>query len=304
MDWIALVALRALINTLNTFPLDRRLRIVASIIRGVARVVPRFRKVALRNLEIALPEISPAERLVILEQSIESLARVFVDFARLALIDQAWIDQHVICPFLPRFEELKREHPEKGVLIATGHLGSFELVAHCAAIWGYPLSFIVRDFKLKRLDKWWRSIREAHGNRVISRKGAMRDVIRDLNLGRDVAILFDQNLTRKHAEFVDWFGVPAATTRAVGLAAVRTKAIVIVASIAAQPGEKYLVNMVECNFDSLYQDAALSPEAKIRRITQLCSLEYEKMIRKDPGQWFWMHRRWRTRPDPKAPSIY
>src|SRR5690606_20029609 len=104
-------------------------------------------------------------------------------------------------------------------MMATGHLGSFELLAHCVSMYGFPISFVVRPFKLERLNAWWSGIREAAGNRAIARSGAFKEILKELTSGRDVAVLFDQNVTRNHAVFVDWFGRPAATTRTVALAA-------------------------------------------------------------------------------------
>jgi len=267
-------------------------------------LAPRLRKTTLRNLEIAFPERDHGWRLALYKQSFSSLSRMFVDFARLHTLDKNWVEKHVSCAYLPRFEELKRNNPEKGVLIATGHLGSFELLAHCVAMFGYPISFVVRNFTLPRVDRWWRSVREAYGNRVIARRGAFREMVSDLNRGRDVAVLFDQNLTRNHALFVDWFGVPAATTKSLGLAALRSAATVIVASIRHVSGDNYCIDVVECDFSKIYADTNLSVDEKLVYITTVLSKEYESMIRRSPASWFWMHRRWRTRPTEQEKNIY
>jgi len=304
VDKLAFFTVYGLVRFLNLLPLGGRLLVLGALSRLVLFFMPRLRKIAMRNLELAFPGQTAAWRREVLRKSCDNMARVLVDFARLHTIDRQWVMEHVDCPYLRRFEELKQTSNGRGILIATGHLGSFELLAHCVAMYGYPISFIVRDFKLPRLDRWWRSVREAHGNRVISRRGAFQHVSAELNAGRVVAILFDQNVTRNHAVFVDWFGRPAATTRAPALAALRAEVPVIVTSITHTGGDRYRINVAECDFTALYSDKNLSAEEKVNAITSRISAEYQNMIRSDPGSWFWIHRRWKTAPEGAREDFY
>ena len=120
----------------------------------------------------------------------------------------------------------------------------------------------------------------------------------------DVAVLFDQNVTRNHAVFVPWFGVPAATTRAVALSALRTEAPVVVAGVGYLGNDRYEVMAEECDFAELYRREDLSSDQKIEIMTADMSARYVGMIRRFPGEWFWMHRRWKTRPEGEAENIY
>jgi len=304
MDLFVLILVRALTGLLAALPRVWAVRVLTALVRLVALLFPKHARIARRNLCLAFPELTEAERERILRESYVSLARLLVDFSRLPKLDTAWVNAHIECPFLPRFREIKATHPGKGVVIATGHLGSFELLAHSVAMYGNPIDFVVRNFKLPRVDRWWTGIRERQGNRVISRKGAFRDVMRSLQSGRDVALLFDQNVTRNHAVFVPWFGVPAATTRSVALAALRTEAPVIVASIHHLGEDRYRTEAIECDFTPLYRDETISPDEKIERMTARMAAAYESMIRAHPGEWFWMHRRWKTRPEGEHENLY
>jgi KDO2-lipid IV(A) lauroyltransferase len=118
------------------------------------------------------------------------------------------------------------------------------------------------------------------------------------------AILFDQNVTRNHAVFVNWFGVPAATTRSVALAALRTGAPIYVASIRYEGSDRYYVDAAECEYSDVYRKEELSNDDKVVIITQRLADQYCEMIRKFPEGWFWMHRRWKTRPEPEAAKVY
>jgi KDO2-lipid IV(A) lauroyltransferase len=191
-----------------------------------------------------------------------------------------------------------------GVLIATGHLGSFELLGHAIGLKGYPLSAVARRFKSPRLDTWWRGLREATGNTIIDRQGAFREIVRTLATGRSVAVLIDQNVKANHAVFVDWLSKPAATTRAFALAALKTEAPVFVAAMIYTGGDTYRVEAVECDFSMTYRDETLPDVQKIEFITATISEHYCQMIRQFPEGWFWMHRRWKTRPPGEAENVY
>ena len=304
LDYLVYIAVRAAMSLLNALPLALRNSLLTIVVRIVARIVPGFSRVSMRNLEIAFPDQTREWRRQIIGQSYGALARLLVDFARLDSLDEQWVREHVECPFLERFKEIKKAHSGQGVMLATGHLGSFELLAHCVARFGFQISFVVRPFKLKRLNEWWRGKREAAGHRAISRAGAFKEIGRDLAQGRDVAVLFDQNVTRNHAVFVDWFGHKAATTKTVALAALRQKTPIIVTSIQHIGNDRYRIHACEAEVQSLYDDQALSIDAKVEAITAIISKHYEEMIRQNPGEWFWMHKRWKTRPTEAEPGLY
>jgi len=304
MDRLALLGLRVVCGGLRLLPPRVGESVVATVFRILLYLVPRYERIARRNLALAFPEETDKWRAARLAESIRSLARVLVDFARLPRLDREWVERHVTVPFLPRFEEIKRANPGRGVVIATGHLGSFELLAHSIALLGHPLSFVVRNFTLPRVDAWWTASREASGNRVIGRRGAFKDIVRDIQRGRDVAVLFDQNVTRNHAVFVPWFGIPAATTRAVALAALRTESPVIVAGVGYRGGDCYEVLAEECDFGAIYAATDIPTEEKVLRMTAEMASRYVGMIRRYPGEWFWMHRRWKTRPEGEAEDVY
>lgn len=304
MDYIALILVRSLCGVLSLLPTRFGTAAMAALLNLFFSVVPKYRRIARRNLALAFPEKDEEWREARLRESVESLARVLVDFARIPRIDAAWVSKSVDCSFVSRYEEIKRENPGKGIVLATGHLGSFELLAHCVAMYGHKISFVVRNFPLARVDRWWTSRREMVGNRVIGRRGAVKEILRDLQRGRDVAILFDQNVTRNHAVFVPWFGVPAATSRAVALSALRIEAPVVVIGIGYRGDGRYEVMAEECDFKPLYERGDLSAEDKVEQMTAEISTRYIGMIRRYPGEWFWMHRRWKTRPEGEAEEIY
>lgn len=291
-------------SALNLLPLNLRIKSIAACLKLYALVVPSYRAVSFRNLKLAFPDLASDKLERIYQKNFSMLALALVDFARLHKIDKAWVEQHVKFPYFERYQELKENHPERPIIIATGHLGSFELQAYLVAVLGYPISMVVRNFTVPSIEDWWRSRREATGNEVIDRKGALKKILKNLKNGKDVALLFDQNIRRDHAVFVDWFGRKAATTKALGMAAVRNNAIIVVSSLKYLGNDRYEMVVEELNFDSIYADNTLTTDQKILKITEVTTRSYEKMIRDFPEGWFWMHRRWKTTQDASIPEDF
>lgn len=304
MESILLLALKGLTWLVTALPVAKAISLLESVIRGVLFFLPKYKRIALRNLEIAFPEKEQAWREKTWRLSLRALARLIVDALRVKQTDARWLQEHIDCPLRQEFELFKRSHPKPGVLIAAGHLGSFELLARYSPSLGYPLAAVARNFQMKKIDEWWNGMRAAYGNRVISRRGAFNDVVKTLRRGHDVAVLIDQNVRIQHAVFVDWFGKAAATTRMFALAALKTRAPVVVASISKGQADRYQIDAVFCPVEDVYDSAGLTLEEKALEITRRVSLEYERMIRAHPEEWFWMHRRWRTRPPGETENVY
>jgi len=299
--WFNYIVIRGLFAVLSALPHSSRVALFAALWRIAFRIVPRLRKTALINLAIAFPGKSQEWYQEILHKNAREMGRLVADTVRLASLDAEWVRAHVEIPALERYASATQH---TGVLIATGHLGSFELLGHAIGLHGYPLSAIARRFKSPRLDAWWRGLREARGNTIIDREGAFREMVKTVSTGRSVAVLIDQNVKINHAVFVDWFSRPAATTRAFALAALKTRAPVFVAGMLYCGGDRYRVEAVECDFRQLYADETIADDQKVLTITKTISSHYCEMIAQFPEGWFWIHRRWKTRPEGETESVY
>src|SRR5262249_41674059 len=95
------------------------------------------------------------------------------------------------------------------------------------AVYGFPLKFIVRPIDNTHVEALIAAYRTASGNVPIDRRNAARDVLKALRQNEAVGILFDQNTTRSEGVFAGFFGIPAATTPAIALFALRTGAAVV-----------------------------------------------------------------------------
>lgn len=301
IDWIKYIAFKTLFALFGALPHRLCVAIFGWLWWIAILIIPRLRKTAEVNLSIAYPDKDSSARRALIRGNATEMGRLLADTFRLSRLDASWAKTHVEIPWLERYSEVASK---RGVLIATGHLGSFELLGHAMGLRGHPLAAVARRFKSPRLDNWWRELREARGNRIIDRTGAFKEIVKTINSGTSVAVLFDQNVKINHAVFVDWFGKAAATTRAFALAAIKTDAPVFVAAMIYLGNDRYRVESVECDFSGLYADQSKSDDEKVLEITKTISGHYCEMIRAFPEGWFWIHRRWKTREPGSGERVY
>jgi KDO2-lipid IV(A) lauroyltransferase len=179
----------------------------------------------------------------------------------------------------------------KGILCLGAHVGNWELIPAVLSLLGYPPESIARPLDFKPLDIFISKLRTWHGGDIIPKKSSMRRILKSLKQGKLVGVLLDQNAHRYDGVFVDYFGRPASTTKGLALLALKTGAP-IVPMFLVRNGSHY---KMWC-----------APEVPLTRTgdkskdietnTQLYTKMIESTVRRYPDQWFWLHRRWRTRP--------
>ncbi len=250
--------------------------------------LPRLRGVARRNLELA--GYPADEREAIIDGVFASVARLLVTFARFPRMNRGNIGQWIRYEGLEHFEEAKRHG--RGVLFATAHFGNWELSAFAHGLLTEPMNVVVRPLDNAAVDALVEARRQLSGNRLIQKRDAARGILRALASNEAVGILVDQNSSLAEGVFVDFFGVPACANVAFAKIAARSGAAVIPGFAVWEPAEsRYVLRFypaVEITGDA---------HADTQRLHSLL----ESVIRRNPGQWLWIHRRWKTRPPSEGP---
>lgn len=276
--------------------------IATTIFRLGYLLVPRMRDVGLRNLEIAFPEQSVEWRKKLLARNAREMGKFVADTLLLPRITRAWIDKNIdYKDFMSLLEELRDEG--KPIMLIGAHLGSFELVPPMAGILGHPIHSVARPFSNKTLDETITHLRQYHGARVVSREGAIKKLKKLLAARETIGILCDQNVTRKNAVFVPWFNTLAATTKAPGYLALEPQSVVI-AIFSFREGNKFKLSFQQVDISDIRENQALTQDEKITKITAVFARTIESEIRAHPEKWFWIHRRWKTRPEGEPENLY
>jgi len=283
-----LALVRALLASLrhSRNPLKLARRAIALLDRSL----PRLRRVAERNLELALPE---ADRDAIIEECWTSLARLLATLARFPEINTRNISDFIRYDGFEHFEQAKARG--RGVIFATAHLGNWELSAFAHALMAEPMAVVARPLDNPLLDELSTHYRTLSGNWVIGRgKDSVRGLLSALRDNHAVGILVDQNVTADRGVFIDFFGRKACVDNGLARIAARTGAAVI-------PG--YAVWSATESRYLLHFDPEVPITGDAVSDTQAVHARLETAIRRWPEQWLWIHRRWKTRP-PGEPPLY
>ncbi len=249
------------------------------------------RRLALANLEAAFPGRPAAERAAIAREMFAHFGRLLMVLLKFSTMRP---EQMLAQVEFEGEERVAAAHAlNRGVLLFTGHFGFWEINALVHALKLQPMAVLARPLDNPLLHDLLERVRARTGNGVIYRKGAIRRVLRALAANQAVALLIDQHI-HTDAVLVDFFNRPAATTTALAALALRTGAPVIPVFALPLPGGR---------FRMVYEHAVEPPSADdpdaIRQFTQRCTDVLEMYVRRYPGLWLWMHRRWRD-VDPAA----
>jgi Kdo2-lipid IVA lauroyltransferase/acyltransferase len=258
----------------------------------------RLRRVGMRNIELAFPEKTTAERKRILRGEFTSLGRQLAEVCQFPKYTLENVEEVVVYDGLENYERAFARG--KGVLFLTAHFGGWELSAFTHSLHGHWLHIVMRPMDNEYLDSLIRSYRTMHGNRVVPKDDFVRGLLGAMKAGEVVGILMDTNMTPPQGIFVDFFGIPACTASGLARIAMRTDAAVVPTfTIWDEELKKYRLR-----FDpamELVRSGDL--EADIVANTQNFTKVIEDYVRKYPEQWLWVHRRWKTRPEGQS-SLY
>jgi Kdo2-lipid IVA lauroyltransferase/acyltransferase len=283
-------SISAVFSALGMISRDRAVRF-AGILGHIWFVVDeRHRNVAIENLTHVYGRQKT-------NREIHSLAlRIFQNLA-LILFEIGWSLHFNEKDFYKVFkivglENARSAHAKgKGVLALTMHIGNWELLMLAAGFLGFPMSAIYRPFDFKPLDRFFGDLRARYGAKLYPKSRAMRKILRSMRNKEIVGFLLDQNTNVQSGVFADFFGKPACTHKGMATLALATDAPVI-STFLVREGDRFRVEF--------------GPEIPLIRTgdkdkdvfenTRQYNRVLESIILRYPDQWFWVHRRWKTKP--------
>ena len=185
------------------------------------------------------------------------------------------------------------------LIMLTGHFGNWEMAGYLFGVFGFPPNSVARTLDNPYLDAYLKTFRERTGQKMIPKKGGFDEMLAVLQSGGILSFLADQDAGER-GMFVDFFGRPASTHKAIALLALEHQAPVAVGyARRIGPGFRYEVGCTELfdpsEFTGTAQDAHL--------LTQRYTTALEAIIRHDPDQYLWLHRRWKHQPKPKKSRV-
>jgi KDO2-lipid IV(A) lauroyltransferase len=262
------------------------------------RWLGRLREVGRSNLALAFPKWDLQQRDQVLRGVYRSLGWQLAEFCLMPHYTLAQANEFIECVGLERYLAARKRG--KGVLVLTGHLGAWELSSFYHSLAGYPMGLVIRRLDNPLVDAFVNRIRCLHGDRVIHKDDFARGLISAMRAGETVGILMDTNMTPPQGIFVPFFGLEACTAAGMARVALKTDASVLPGCLLWNDKlDKYVLEFGEPL--DLVRSGDL--DADIAANTAAFTMAIERVIRRAPEQWLWLHRRWKTRP-PGEPGVY
>lgn len=288
--------IRLLSGLLALLPTPALLRLGAVLGWVWYRLIPLRRADARRAAARAFPEKSVREREEIVRKNFVHLVQSLLEAIAFIAYPKERLQSLVRFEGLVEAVEAARA-AGKGTIAISIHIGSFEL---CMGSFGIfqphvPIVIIARVPKAGFARRMLEAVRAKTKMEVLPPKGSLPRVVKRLNDDRAIlGFVIDQNMPRKRGVFVPFLGQVASTTIGFSLIARRSGAVVVPGWNERQPDGTHVGHWGP--------PLALSdhPHPRIAALNDALAMSKlaETWVHRRPEQWFWVHRRWKTQPQP------
>lgn len=291
-------AMRFVYMTLHCYPVSGVLKTAQLLGNLMYFFDRRHRERSIGNLRRSFPDMSDKDVRRMARRSQQQLVMLFFEvlftprLIRLETVAHR-VRLNGISPVLKMILDGKH-----GVIMLTGHYGNWEILGYALATLGFETVSIARPLDNPYVNEFLMGVRERQGQKIVDKKGAGPVVNEVLEKKGVVGIVADQNAGDK-GMFVDFFNRKASTYKIIGLLAMQYK-VPIVVGYARRVDDRFYFDLgVQ---DIIYPADWENESDPLRYITQRYTKAIEEFIRVDPGQYLWVHRRWKSRPRGEKPE--
>jgi KDO2-lipid IV(A) lauroyltransferase len=264
--------------------------------RMLGRIAHRFAKerraITRRNIELCFPELSPAERDALAFEHFEALGMSIIELGL-----GRWAPDRKL-QAITRIEgaEHIRSATDRGVgvILLSAHFTTLEISGRVLGLHSPPFDAVYRKNRSEFMTEILRTNREKSARGTIE-KNDIKSMIRSLREGTPVWYAPDQSYNRKQSALLPFFGVPAMTNTATGTLARLGKAVVVPFFPRRLPEGGYVLTILP-PVEGIPGDDPVEDTKKYLEIL-------ERQIRLCPEQYYWVHRKFKNRPEP-LPDAY
>jgi len=274
-QWLSLSAAKRFAQILSVF---------------IGRIIRYRRRVIHDNLRLVYRSDWPFDKSTFFKAVYEHFTFLWIEFLQMTKLDASSLNRHFTIHGREILDEAFQK--KRGVILISGHFGNFEWLGQMHALLGFKVNGIAKRQSNRYVNEFIHNIRNRNDVGVIYTKTAMHDGVEVLGRNEILAIVNDQD-AGKRGLFVQFMGQPSATAAGPAVFHLRTgAALIFIVAIRKDYGQ----------FDVYYEKIAETQDPqevtteKIHAITQRYANHLEAWVRKYPEQWFWMHRRWKTKP--------
>ena len=290
MHKIEYLLVKSLFAIFSSISLNAGKRVAWVMYVLVSKIIRYRRKVILDNLRRVYGSELPAPEKQLLQGIYKNFVYLWMEFLQIERLTTQNIEDHFSVHNADIVDKALAKG--KGLIFMSGHYGNFEWLGKYFVTKGYKVSGIAKKQSNPLVNDLIVKNRQSYGAGVIYTKQAMDEGLKALNRNEIVAIVADQD-ARKRGITIDFMGQPSSTAVGPAVFHLRSGApVCFVISVRKDYGmfDTY-VEEVEFNDPNGVSDEA------ILELTKKHTQALEKWIYKHPEQWFWMHKRWKTKLD-------
>jgi KDO2-lipid IV(A) lauroyltransferase len=290
-QWLAYFMVRVVICVLQTLPMET-CETLAHAVAHLAYDVLKIRRAIIDdNLAHAFPQQTPAQRR---QLALGTWQHMFLMICELSQVPRKLHDtnwrQHIEIS-RPEIELFIRQLlSPRPIVVVSGHFGNFEVGGITAGLLGFPTFTVARPLDNIYLHRFLTRFRQATGQFMLPKQGSAKQLDAILQSGGTMMLLGDQSAGPKGV-WVEFFGRPASCHKAVALFSLVNRAPMLFAYTVRVRPLKFRVGL-SAVFDPL-TDSDLSG---VKRLTQWYNDQLERAVRQYPGQYWWLHNRWKNKP--------
>lgn len=291
--WAQYLALRAVAGVMSLIGVRLSLTAAACLGSLMFRFVRKHRQRAINHVRLAFPGWGAARRVEVAKQSFQFLAQLAVEAHFVPKrIDRRNYERHLV-----------RKNPQPGLsmlfarqpmVMISGHLGNWEALGYLLSVEGHAIQAVARPLDNPLINDWLLRQRRRRGMEVIEKwDSANVRIVEALQSNHAVGFIADQNGGDKGL-FVPYFGRLASTKKSVALLAINLNVPILCGSARRIEKHrlKYEIELAEIIHPQDWADK----QDPIYYVTARFVHAIESMVRQHPEQYFWMHRRWKSRP--------
>ena len=288
LDYLVYVIVRILICIVQAIRIETGSRMARGLAWLFCDVIRIRRGVVDDNLAHAFPAMSPTERRHLARQMWEHLFLLVLEVAHTPrkIHETNWRD---FVDLVNKVDFVRCLIDDRSLLIVTAHLGNFEVGGYILGILGFPTYTVARTLDNPYLDRFVNDFRGRTGQHIIPKNGGFDQIVDILGRGGVMTLLADQYAGAKGC-WVEFFGRPASAHKAIALLALDNNARVSVTAVRRLHRPMHFQMINHATIDPHDVGNSLGT---IRDLTQWYTSKLEDLIRIEPGQYWWLHRRWK-----------
>ncbi|MEX0791793.1 MAG: lysophospholipid acyltransferase family protein [Pirellulaceae bacterium] len=286
-DYLVYVAVRLLICVIQALPIrlcDQLARALAYLAHDILQIRGSLLE---ENLRHAFPEMSAEKRWKLGRRSWRHLCLMVFEIAHAPrkIHDTTWRNYVHIHNAADHINAVMQRRP---VVMLLGHFGNFEMLGYMAGILGYPTNTVARPLDNPYLHEYLMKFRRATGQFILPKNGSAPLIAKVMEANGTLALLCDQNAGVKGC-WVEFFNRPAAYHKAIALFSMTTDAPVLFTYLRRTDG----IMQFEMGIEGIYDPRNVDSPLGIQEMTQWYNDLLERVVKRDPEQYWWLHNRWK-----------